>query len=153
MKRKNGFTLLELMVTIAIGAILVVLAVPSFEAIVANMRLKSATQDLFSTLQQTRISAIRTNSRWAVEFVDTNTTYTLNDCGPDNDCSTTDDNVTTKSIDLSEYPGVTLQQNFGSDRAVFNSEGSSNAGTITLTNSKAKSSSIVISPTGRIRIS
>ena len=139
------------MVAIAIGAILVVLAIPSFEAIVANMRLKSATQDLFSTLQQTRINAIRNNARWAVQFG--NTSYNLLDCGPDIDCSTTNDNVTVKSINLDEYPGVILQQNFTSNRAVFNSEGTSNAGTITLTNSKGKTSTIVISSTGRARIS
>jgi type IV fimbrial biogenesis protein FimT len=59
----RGFTLMELMVTITIAAILAGLAVPSFRELIANNRLKSHTSALHTTLLQARSEAIKRNGR------------------------------------------------------------------------------------------
>lgn len=63
-KKKNlGFTMVELMITIVIIAILATLAAPSFTAILANTRIRATAQALTDGLQLARAEAIRRNER------------------------------------------------------------------------------------------
>lgn len=57
-----GFTLIEMMVTITIVAILAAAAVPSFQQLIANQRIKTASFDLFSALNYARSEAIKRNA-------------------------------------------------------------------------------------------
>lgn len=61
-QKAAGFTLIELMVTIAIAAILGTLALPSFRDYVRTQRLKSASFDLVAALTLTRSEALKRNS-------------------------------------------------------------------------------------------
>lgn len=58
----RGFTLIELMVTIAIVAILLGIAVPSFNSIVLNMKLTSYANDLVASTLLARSEAIKRNA-------------------------------------------------------------------------------------------
>lgn len=58
-----GFTLLELMVTVAVAAILATLAAPSFRQYILNQRIKSASSDLVSALSLARSEAITRNCK------------------------------------------------------------------------------------------
>jgi type IV fimbrial biogenesis protein FimT len=62
----RGFTLIELMVTIALLAILTTLAAPSFAKLIASTRLSSATNELYTSLVQAKSDAIRLGSRVTV---------------------------------------------------------------------------------------
>lgn len=60
---KNGFTLIELMVVVAIVAILAGIAAPSFRDMIRNNRLATATNDLIGELALARSEAARQGKR------------------------------------------------------------------------------------------
>ncbi|WP_185957738.1 GspH/FimT family pseudopilin [Tepidiphilus olei] len=62
----SGFTLVELMVTIAVLAILLAIGIPSFASLIASNRLTSATNELIASLQTARTEALRRNVRVTV---------------------------------------------------------------------------------------
>lgn len=57
--RWRGFTLVELVVTLAIGAILLGLAAPSFQATILNNRIATHTNDFLSALSLARSEALK----------------------------------------------------------------------------------------------
>ncbi len=62
----KGFTMIELVVTMAVLAILVALAAPSFESVFNSNRLTANANELLSTLQSARMEAVRRNARVVV---------------------------------------------------------------------------------------
>ncbi len=60
--RMKGFTIIELMVTVTIFAILVAAALPAYNDFVRNQRVKTASFDLFSSLVQARSEALTRNT-------------------------------------------------------------------------------------------
>lgn len=57
-----GFTLVELMITVAVVAILMAIATPSFTSIINSNRLASAANEMVATLQTARMEAVRLNT-------------------------------------------------------------------------------------------
>lgn len=83
MNRFKGFTLVELMVTIAVFAILLTVALPSFQSIARNNAVRATTNDLISTINLARQQSMSTrtevevspvsggwNNGWSLEFAD-----------------------------------------------------------------------------------
>ena len=58
-KKHSGFTLMELMVTLAVASVLLGLAVPNFRDFIRNSRLTSAANDLIGALNAARTEAIK----------------------------------------------------------------------------------------------
>jgi len=63
MKFNRGFTLIELMVTLAVLGILATLAAPSFQNLIRSTRLSTAANDLSSAMALARAEAIRRGAR------------------------------------------------------------------------------------------
>jgi len=64
--RQHGFTLVELIVTIALLAILTTLAIPSFSEMLRQWRRDSATRELTTTLQLARSESIKSSRQIVV---------------------------------------------------------------------------------------
>lgn len=105
-KKEGGFSLPELMAAFAIIAILAAVAVPAVINWLPGYRLKKAARNLYSNMQQARLTAVRSNAACAVVFnAATDQYFICTDNGADGNWSTTGDNTVLKTIDLSELPG------------------------------------------------
>jgi type IV fimbrial biogenesis protein FimT len=58
-KQQSGFTVIELMVTLIVAAILAVIAAPSFRDLIIKSRLRGATDDIVALLNNARGSAVK----------------------------------------------------------------------------------------------
>jgi type IV fimbrial biogenesis protein FimT len=61
-RRNHGFTLIELMITLTVAAIIVGLAIPSMRDFIRNNRLSGAANDLLHAMQVARTEAIKRQS-------------------------------------------------------------------------------------------
>lgn len=60
---ERGFSLIELMVAVAVVAILAVVAMPNLRSVIANNRLRGQTDEMTASLQLARSEAVRRNAR------------------------------------------------------------------------------------------
>ncbi|MEW5969127.1 pilus assembly FimT family protein [Acinetobacter pittii] len=70
---QEGFTLVELMVTIAVMAIIAMMAAPLFGDMLINQNLNKSTEDLISSIDQARMKAVLERRQIKVQL---NSTYT-----------------------------------------------------------------------------
>lgn len=66
--KHNGFTLLELIVTIAIASILVGLAIPTFTDLIKSSQLTTTNNEVVANLNYARIEAVKRNSDISIMF-------------------------------------------------------------------------------------
>ena len=75
MRNESGLTLFELMVVVGIMAILASVAVPGYLGWLPKYRMRSATDEVLSTLQNAKLRAVRENAVVSVNFDFVNNSY------------------------------------------------------------------------------
>jgi type IV fimbrial biogenesis protein FimT len=141
MRKNSGFTITELMVTIAVIAILASVAIPNFLAWLPNYRLRSGAEEIQSTLQFARLTAIKRNATATVTFDIANETYRASVGG--------------QAIRGGRMPaGIDINSaSFGGTSVQFDSRGiANNAGTAVVRNNLGKAKTITVYITGNSRI-
>jgi prepilin-type N-terminal cleavage/methylation domain-containing protein len=67
-KRESGFSLVELVIVVAISLIVTAMAAPSVRQVLDNYRLNASGHDVASVLQQARMAAVQSNQPYYVQF-------------------------------------------------------------------------------------
>lgn len=111
----RGFTIVELMLTILIMAILLAAGIPSFTSMIRTMRIKNASFDVYSSMMAARSEAISRNSTVTITPLSGTTNWAA---GWNIVATTASGNVTVKS--QSALPNITMS---GPATVIYNSSG------------------------------
>ena len=125
-KKKSGFTVVELLVVLAVFFIFVAIGVPNFMTWIPRYRLKSAARDLYSNMQLAKMTAVKSNQNCTVTYSTNPDQYVLG-------------GALSKTVVLEDYgSGVNFDgpgnETFATGTITFNSRGTSNAGYAYLSN-------------------
>ncbi len=147
MKDNAGFTIMELMIVIAIIGILAGISIPNIVSWRDNHQLNSMAREVQSIIQGARQSAIKENSTVTITF----------DSGAKRIISSHSNRSTgtVKVVTTNLRPGIILSANFGGNSVLsYNNRGlpSSGIGSVIFTNQKGDSRSIIVNITGNSRI-
>ncbi len=163
MRNDSGFTLTELIVVIAIIAVISAIAVPNLMSWLPHHRLMTATQDLYSNFQKAKLTAIKRNTNCAVTFdnsgytvfMDNNEDF-IQDGGEEVIVQIEWEGYKNISVNLSDF---TFDDSTGQPSIAFrpnglpaNAGGGFASGTAKIKNSNEESMSVIISQAGSIRI-
>lgn len=170
---QKGITLIELMLTIAVLAILAATALPSFIDSIERHRLIGAAETIYSELQYARSEAISRSSDTFINFTrigDTTWCFGIS-AASGCDCTTTDPtsgsscrlslngtNVL-KVVSSADYPGVRMTEAPAFSNPSPNTEtrfeyvrGTAKAGTVVMKSPGGREIRITVSLLGRIRL-
>jgi type IV fimbrial biogenesis protein FimT len=133
MRNQNGFTLIELMITLAVLSILLGVGIPSFQDFIRNNRVTAQANELLSAMQVARSESIKrgmtttvcassnqatcsNSTNWAtgwISFADLNMNDTLDagtgNCLPDEDCMIRTSGALTGSNTLTAAASSSIQ--------------------------------------------
>ncbi len=123
-RKIKGFTLVELMFTVAIAAIVITVGIPMFTGMMDKNRLKGAAETLYADLQYARIASIKQNRPIRVSFNTAKGCYGLDDdLATACDCGASPAFCTVQGVQKvfssDAFRGVTLAANFVNNDIVF----------------------------------
>jgi type IV fimbrial biogenesis protein FimT len=160
MRKDSGFSLMELMVTIGVVAILATIAIPNFVEWRSNSQLGRAARDVYSNFQKAKFEAARRNTVVTMTFRAVENDYLV--WVDEGAAGYQPGEEIVGPIPWSSYPGVSLDTSegggdglsFPANWVAFTPNGliQNFGGTVFLNNEANKKSRIVVSPAGNVRI-
>src|SRR6266542_348346 len=135
-RRREGFTVLRLLVTLAIVAMLLGTAFPNIASVTRIYSVRSAARQVYSELQNARMSAVMANQSYTFTITGGGTTYTVS---PSPGTAT-----------ALEAAGITMS---AANAITFASNGTASASaTVTVSNSFGDTMQVAVGPGGGVRI-
>jgi len=161
--RQLGLTLIELLIVIAIVAVLVAFTVPAFTDLILTQRAKGSAEGLVAALQNTKAQAVKANESTSIVFkpaatgtVHTSWCYGMTDVGDVTcDCNATPSDCAAGSVVAGDtYTDVTLEFNATDLRTFEPVLGAANGtqGSAIFRAGNNKDLGVVVSTIGRINI-
>jgi type IV fimbrial biogenesis protein FimT len=147
MKKTGGFSLFELLIVIAVIAVVSAIVTPNIISWRNGAKLRGAADNVRGDLQMSKVTAVRERSPVTITFSATNYQVTF-----------TDKDGNARILRNRQLPaGVRVDlgsTSFGAmgDKTQFNSRGLPVAGSAVLVNTKGDQKNIIVSTLGRIRI-
>ena len=157
--KRRGFTLVELMVVIAVIAVLATMSAPSLFQNMADYKLNGTVRAIFATLQYARMCAASAGKEYRVRFFLDSTPqgYRLEQgnhfSGSDNWTARRAYHPLPEQVWINHATDYQGTHQSGTSIIAFNPQGTASSGGVYLKNSRGKIRSVkVSSSTGRIRI-
>ncbi|MBI9083945.1 MAG: prepilin-type N-terminal cleavage/methylation domain-containing protein [Desulfobacterales bacterium] len=167
----HGFSLVELMVVIAIAGVVMAVSVPAYLSYLPRIRLREAAREIGSDMQYIKVQAIKTNTTTAVLFNPAGTYQVITDSGEaaGSENWTDGGEVVRKTVTLSDFKGVsygstasTLRPGdtitpvsgvtFNNNVVMFTNRATSNSGTVYIRNEKGDTMAVgVTAASGRVK--
>ena len=150
MGRRNGFTLVEMMIVIAIMGVLFAIAIPQWARYQQNADLRAAARTIAADIAD--IKTRTTTERWTytMTFNTTGNNYQIaREQAPG---SNTFDNVGDPKNICNPGSGSVISMTGANFTLRFATRGTTNNGTITLQNARASTATITVNITGRTHV-
>ncbi len=140
--------MIEMMIVMAIAAIMAGIAIPSFMSMLPGMRLNGAARQVMTDLMAARMDAVKQNNEFKIFFLDNHQYKILDD--DDNDGVDDSGVEMSRTVNIQDnYTGVTFSS---TNNPIFSPRGTATSlPTITVQNSSG-SKTVSVSIAGRVKI-
>lgn len=145
----SGFSIGELMTVVSLIGIVTAVGIPSFLSFQPSMRLNGAAREVLSRLNWARANAVQNNNTSVVTFLNDHSFQIFNDA---NGNGSADANETVTINLQTNYSDVTFAVTGSSSTPTFNGRGTANSDTTVTVSNPSGSKTVVVSPTGNVKI-